>query len=116
MYIRKNGNIRTELSIDEPLSTDYDGNELLLSDVLGTDEDSATRALEEDEEKKIIYQAIATLSPREREIIELRFGLSGEKEMTQKDVADALGISQSYISRLEKRILLQLREEIRDKI
>jgi RNA polymerase sporulation-specific sigma factor len=72
--------------------------------------------LEEDEEKKIIYQAIATLSPREREIIELRFGLSGEKEMTQKDVADALGISQSYISRLEKRILLQLREEIRDKI
>ena len=116
MYIRKNGNILTELSIDEPLSTDYDGNELLLSDVLGTDEDSATRALEEDEEKKIIYQAIATLSPREREIIELRFGLSGEKEMTQKDVADALGISQSYISRLEKRILLQLREEIRDKI
>ena len=116
MYIRKNGNIRTELSIDEPLSTDYDGNELLLSDVLGTDEDSATRALEEDEEKKIIYQAIATLSPREREIIELRFGLSGEKEMTQKDVADALGISQSYISRLEKRNLLQLRDEIRDKI
>ena len=108
--------MRTELSIDEPLSTDYDGNELLLSDVLGTDEDSATRELEESEEKKIIYEAIATLSPREREIIELRFGLSGGKEMTQKDVADVLGISQSYISRLEKRILAQLREEIKDKI
>lgn len=116
MYIRKSGNIRTELSIDEPLSTDYDGNELLLSDVLGTDEDSATRGIEEDEERKIIYDAIATLSPREREIIELRFGLSGGKEMTQKDVADVLGISQSYISRLEKRILAQLREEIKDKI
>ena len=116
MYIRKSGNIRTELSIDEPLSTDYDGNELLLSDVLGTDEDSATRGIEEDEERKIIYDAIATLSPREREIIELRFGLSGGREMTQKDVADVLGISQSYISRLEKRILAQLREEIKDKI
>lgn len=116
MYIRKSGNLRTELSIDEPLSTDYDGNELLLSDVLGTDEDSTTRNLEEDEEKKIIYDAIATLSPREREIIELRFGLYGREEMTQKDVADALGISQSYISRLEKRILLHLREEIQGKI
>jgi len=116
MFIRKSGNIRTELSIDEPLSTDYDGNELLLSDVLGTDEDSATRGLEEDEEKKIIYAALATLSPREKEIIELRFGLSGGKEMTQKDVADVLGISQSYISRLEKRILARLREEIKDKI
>ncbi len=116
MYIRKSGNLRAELSIDEPLSTDYDGNELLLSDVLGTDEDSATRGLEEDEEKKIIYEAIATLSAREREIIELRFGLTGHREMTQKDVADALGISQSYISRLEKRILLQLREEIQGKI
>ena len=116
MYIRKSGNIRTELSIDEPLSTDYDGNELLLSDVLGTDDDSTTRGLEEDEEKKIIYDAIATLSPREREIIELRFGLYGREEMTQKDVADALGISQSYISRLEKRILLHLREEIQGKI
>jgi RNA polymerase sporulation-specific sigma factor len=116
MFIRKSGNLRTELSIDEPLSTDYDGNELLLSDVLGTDEDSATRGLEEDEEKKIIYAALATLSPREKEIIELRFGLSGGKEMTQKDVADVLGISQSYISRLEKRILARLRDEIKDKI
>ena len=116
MYIRKSGNLRAELSIDEPLSTDYDGNELLLSDILGTDEDSAGKRLEEDEERKIIYDALATLSPREREIIELRFGLSGGKEMTQKDVADVLGISQSYISRLEKRILAHLKEEIRDKI
>ena len=116
MFIRKSGNLRVELSIDEPLSTDYDGNELLLSDVLGTDEDSATRGLEEDEEKKIIYAALATLSPREKEIIELRFGLSGGKEMTQKDVADVLGMSQSYLSRLEKRILSRLREEIKDKI
>ena len=116
MYIRKSGNLRTELSIDEPLSTDYDGNELLLSDILGTDEDSAGKRLEEDEERKIIYDALATLSPREREIIELRFGLSGGNEMTQKDVADVLGISQSYISRLEKRILAHLNAEIQDKI
>ena len=116
MYIRKTGNIRTELSIDEPLSTDYDGNELLLSDVLGTDEDSAGKALEEDEERRIIYEALDTLTPREREIIDLRFGLSGGREMTQKDVADVLGISQSYISRLEKRILAQLKEQIKDKI
>ena len=116
MYIRKSGNLRTELSIDEPLSTDYDGNELLLSDILGTDEDSAGKRLEEDEERKIIYDALATLNPREREIIELRFGLSGGNEMTQKDVADVLGISQSYISRLEKRILAHLKAEIQDKI
>ena len=116
MYIRKSGNLRTELSIDEPLSTDYDGNELLLSDILGTDEDSAGKRLEEDEERKIIYDALATLSPREREIIELRFGLSGGNEMTQKDVADVLGISQSYISRLEKRILAHLKAEIQGKI
>ena len=116
MYIRKSGNMRTELSIDEPLSTDYDGNELLLSDILGTDEDSAGKRLEEDEERKVIYAALARLSPREKEIIELRFGLSGGKEMTQKDVADVLGISQSYISRLEKRILAQLKEEIQGKI
>ena len=116
MYIRKSGNLRTELSIDEPLSTDYDGNELLLSDILGTDEDSAGKRLEEDEERKVIYAALARLSPREKEIIELRFGLSGGKEMTQKDVADVLGISQSYISRLEKRILAQLKADIQDKI
>lgn len=116
MYIRKSGNIRSELSFDEPLSTDWDGNELLLSDVLGTEENSAMRDIELDEERKIIYEAVAGLAPREREIIELRFGLSGGREMTQKEVADALGISQSYISRLEKKIIDRLRDEIKDKI
>lgn len=116
MYIRKSGNIRLELSFDEPLSTDWDGNELLLSDVLGTEENSAMRDIELDEERKIIYEAVAGLAPREREIIELRFGLAGGREMTQKEVADALGISQSYISRLEKKIIDRLRDEIKDKI
>ena len=116
MFIRKSSNLRVELSIDEPLSTDYDGNELVLSDILGTDEDSAMQGIEADEEKKIIYDAVATLAPREREIIEMRFGLHGGREMTQKEVADALGISQSYISRLEKRILAHLKEEIQDKL
>lgn len=116
MFIRKTGNLRTELSIDEPLSTDYDGNELVLSDILGTDEDSAMQELEAGEERRIIYEAVAALAPREREIIEMRFGLGGTREMTQKEVADALGISQSYISRLEKRILARLKEEIQDKI
>ena len=115
MYIRKSGNIRSELSFDEPLSTDWDGNELLLSDVLGTEENSAMRDIELDEERKIIYDAVAGLAPREREIIELRFGLSGAREMTQKEVADALGISQSYISRLEKKIIDRLRDQIKDK-
>lgn len=116
MYIRKNGNLRLELSFDEPLSTDWDGNELLLSDVLGTEENSAMQEIEQDEEKQIIYRAVSALAPREREIIELRFGLRSGREMTQKEVADALGISQSYISRLEKRIIERLREEIQDKI
>lgn len=116
MYIRKSGNIRSELSFDEPLSTDWDGNELLLSDVLGTEENSAMRDIELDEERKIIYEAVSGLAPREREIIELRFGLAGGREMTQKEVADALGISQSYISRLEKKIIDRLRDEIKDKI
>ena len=116
MYIRKSGNIRSELSFDEPLSTDWDGNELLLSDVLGTEENTALHDIEQDEERKIIFDAVAGLAPREREIIELRFGLSGGREMTQKEVADALGISQSYISRLEKRIIDRLRDEIKDKI
>ncbi len=116
MYIRKSSNMRVELSIDEPLSTDYDGNELVLSDILGTDEDSAMQRIEADEEKKIIYEAVDALSPREREIIEMRFGLRGGRERTQKEVADALGISQSYISRLEKRILARLKEEIQGKL
>ncbi len=116
MFIRKTGNLRAELSIDEPLSTDYDGNELVLSDILGTDENAAMESLEEEEEKKIIYEAVNGLAPREKEIIELRYGLHGGREMTQKEVADALGISQSYISRLEKRILARLREEIGGKL
>ncbi len=116
MYIRKNGNLRLELSFDEPLSTDWDGNELLLSDVLGTEENSAMQEIEQDEERQIIFRAVSSLAPREREIIELRFGLQNGREMTQKEVADALGISQSYISRLEKRIISRLREEIQDKI
>ncbi len=116
MFIRKTGNLRAELSIDEPLSTDYDGNELVLSDILGTDEDSALQELEADEERRIVSAAVDSLSRREREIIRMRFGLGGRREMTQKQVADALGISQSYISRLEKRILARLKEEIQDKI
>lgn len=116
MYIRKNGNMRMELSFDEPLSTDWDGNELLLSDVLGTEENSAMQEIEQDEERQVIFRAVSALAPREREIIEMRFGLRTGREMTQKEVADALGISQSYISRLEKRIIERLREEIQDKI
>lgn len=115
MYIRKNQNMRYETSLDEPLSADGDGNELLLSDVLSGDE-SVGKRMEDDEEKKIITRAIETLSPREREIIEMRFGLGGKKELTQKEVADRLGISQSYISRLEKKTIERLKDEIADKI
>lgn len=112
MYLRKTANKRNEISIDEPLNTDWDGNELLLSDVLGSDEESAYEKIENEEERRILYRAMGRLSRREREIIELRFGLRGGKEMTQKDVADLLGISQSYISRLEKKIIEQLKREI----
>ncbi len=111
MYLRKISG-RHEVSLDEPLNTDWDGNELLLSDVLGSDEDSVSRAIEEAEEKKALYRAVGTLSARERMIIEYRFGLCGRTELTQKEVADLLGISQSYISRLEKRILAKLRREM----
>ena len=112
MYLRKIGSQRTEVSFDEPLNTDWDGNELLLSDILGTDEDEVCRPLEDDAEKHIIMGAIGTLNEREREIIMLRFGLLGGREYTQKEVADMLGISQSYISRLEKRIIDRLRHEM----
>ena len=112
MYIRKNSQTRTEISIDEPLNTDWDGNELLLSDILGTDENVISFEIEQMEERRAIRRAVATLEPREREIIELRFGLGGKKELTQKEVADRLGISQSYISRLEKKIIARLREEL----
>ena len=112
MYLRKNASRRGEVSFDEPLNTDWDGNELLLSDVLGTDEDVVMRPIEEDVDRSLLAQAISTLSPREKEIITLRFGLGGGKEQTQKEVADRLGISQSYISRLEKRIISRLKKEI----
>ncbi|MCI8329446.1 MAG: RNA polymerase sporulation sigma factor SigE [Oscillibacter sp.] len=112
MYLRKNANRKGEVSFDEPLNTDWDGNELLLSDILGTDEDVVMRPIEEDVDRSLLAAAIQTLSPRERQIITLRFGLGGGKEQTQKEVADQLGISQSYISRLEKRIIHRLKKEI----
>ncbi|MBR3893722.1 MAG: RNA polymerase sporulation sigma factor SigE [Clostridia bacterium] len=116
MHIRKNGGQRCEISIDEPLNVDWDGNELLLSDVLGNEEDSVTYEIEQREERDTVRRAVAMLEPRERELIELRYGLRGGNELTQKEVADLLGISQSYISRLEKRILSRLREEIAGRI
>jgi RNA polymerase sporulation-specific sigma factor len=112
MFLRKTGNQKTEISFDEPLNTDWDGNELLLSDILGTDADMVMRPIEDDVDKKLLTDAIDRLSPREREIIVMRFGIGGTKEKTQKEVADIMGISQSYISRLEKRILSRLRREI----
>ncbi len=116
MYIRKNSQSRGEISIDEPLNVDWDGNELLLSDVLGNEEDTVSYEFEQEEERKIIREAVERLEPREKMIIEMRYGLFGRKEMTQKDVADQLGISQSYISRLEKKIISQLKNEIENKI
>ncbi|MBE6582603.1 MAG: RNA polymerase sporulation sigma factor SigE [Ruminococcaceae bacterium] len=116
MYIRKTSRLRLEMSIDEPLNTDWDGNELLLSDVLGGDEDTVYRNLESDEDKKTIEEALSKLSEREQTIIRLRFGMDGGDELTQKEVADLLGISQSYISRLEKKIISRLRKEIETKI
>lgn len=112
MYLRKINAQRTEVSFDEPLNTDWDGNELLLSDILGTDEDEAYKELEDDAEKQMLMSAIDSLNERERLIIMLRFGLTDGKEYTQKEVADSLGISQSYISRIEKRIIDQLRREM----
>ena len=112
MYIRKISNQKTEISLDEPINMDYDGNELLLSDVLGTDEDVIARPLEDDVDICLLRQAVKNLPDREREIVLMRFGLEGRKELTQKEVAQKLGISQSYISRLEKRIMLRLRKEI----
>ena len=114
MYIRKNAGHRGDISIDEPLNTDWDGNELLLSDILGTEEDVIYRDLEYETEKDLLNLAISRLSPREKKIVELRYGLNSEdgEEMNQKEVADLLGISQSYISRLEKKIIHQLKKEI----
>ena len=112
MYLRKTANQKTELSFDEPLNTDWDGNELLLSDILGTDEDLVVQPVEADVDRQLLYQAMDHLDQRERYIITLRFGLDGRRECTQKEVADQLGISQSYISRLEKRIIARLKKEL----
>lgn len=113
MYLRRNIKTRVEVSLDEPLNVDWDGNELLLSDVLGTEADMIYKAVEEEVEKKLLWQAMHKLSPREKKIIQLRFGLDDGNEKTQKEVAAILGISQSYISRLEKRILRRLRREMK---
>ena len=116
MYIRKTSGKHCEISIDEPLNVDWDGNELLLSDILGSDEEPAVASIMKEEENAAIYEAVNSLDERERQIITLRFGLYGKEEMTQKDVADLLGISQSYISRLEKKIIDRLRDRLVGKI
>ena len=112
MHLRKTSNSRTEISFDEPLNTDWDGKELLLSDVLGTDSDVVMRTIEQDVDRQMLHTAVSRLGKRERDIITMRFGLRGHKELTQKEVADRLGISQSYISRLEKRIISRLKSDI----
>ena len=112
MYLRRTSRLKSEVSIDEPLNTDFEGNELLLSDILGTSAESVYGDIEANAEKEQLKEALKKLSERERKIMFLRFGLGGEDEMTQKDVADLLGISQSYISRLEKKIILRLKKEI----
>ena len=112
MYLRKYSQYRYDISIDEPLNVDWDGNELLLSDVLGTDDDCVNSRIEDEVEKQLLHEAVDRLAPREKRIMEMRFGLNGCREKTQKEVADEIGISQSYISRLEKRILKQLRDDL----
>ena len=112
MHLRKTAPQKSEVSFDEPLNTDWDGNELLLSDILGTDEDLIMKPIEDDVDRQLLMDAVNTLSAREKEIITLRFGLGGREEKTQKEVADLMGISQSYISRLEKRIIVRLKKEI----
>lgn len=113
MYLRKNSRTKTEVSFDEPLNVDWDGNELLLSDVLGPEDDIITKDLETKVDKQLLINALSTLNTREKKIMELRFGLVGQEEKTQKDVADMLGISQSYISRLEKKIIKRLQKEFK---
>lgn len=112
MFLRKSSQYRNELSIDEPLNIDYDGNELLLSDILGTDDDIVNKGIETEAERQILRSAVSKLGQREREIMEMRFGLIDGKEKTQKEVADCIGISQSYISRLEKKIIKKLRVQL----
>ena len=112
MYLRKTTQQRSEISIDEPLNIDWDGNELLLSDVIGTDNDEVSQHIESETEREVLIQAVNALKGREKMIMQMRFGLNGNREMTQKEVADVVGISQSYISRLEKRILKDLKKEL----
>ena len=112
MHLRKTAPQKSEVSFDEPLNTDWDGNELLLSDILGTEEDMVMKPIEDDVDRQLLNEAVDRLAPREKTIITLRFGLGGQEEKTQKEVADLMGISQSYISRLEKRIIARLRKEI----
>ena len=112
MFLRKSSQFKNEVSIDEPLNTDYDGNELLLCDILGSDPDEVNQHMEDELERRLVLGAVSRLNPRECRIMELRFGLNGNREHTQKQVADLLGISQSYISRLEKKIIRQLKEEL----
>ena len=112
MHIRKIAPLKAEISLDEPINMDYDGNELMLSDILGTDEDMILRPLEDEVDLRILRQAVRELPPRERELIVMRYGLEGHQELTQKEVAQKMGISQSYISRLEKKIMLKLRKEL----
>ena len=115
MYLRRSNRIKGEVSIDEPLNQDGDGNELLLSDILGTDDDITSRRIEDEVDKKLLKNAIEKLSKREKDIMELRFGVGGKKEKTQKEVADMMGISQSYISRLEKKIMKKMKKDIMSK-
>ncbi|MCI8459168.1 MAG: RNA polymerase sporulation sigma factor SigE [Clostridia bacterium] len=112
MYLRRMVRLRCEVSLDEPLNVDWEGNELLMSDILGTEPDLVSRSIENSVEKQLLYNAMAKLGNREKEIMQMRFGLSGRQEKTQKEVADLLGISQSYISRLEKKIISRLKKEI----
>ncbi len=112
MFLRKSSQHRNDISIDEPLNIDWDGNELLLSDILGTDEDTVNSSIEDDAEKAVLRETVASLPQRERIIMEMRFGIKTGKEMTQKEVADVIGISQSYISRLEKKIIKKLKKEL----
>ena len=114
MHLRKTAQYRNEISIDEPLNVDWDGNELLLSDLLGTEEDVVNRGIENEAERNMLHEAVRQLSPRERQIMEMRFGLIDGKEKTQKEVADLIGISQSYISRLEKKIIKRLRTRLEE--
>ena len=114
MYLRRISKIKSEVSFDEPLNVDFEGNELLLSDILGTDGDVVYKDIERNVEKDILFESLDKLNTREQEIIELRFGLNGKEEKTQKEVADMLGISQSYISRLEKKIISRLKREMQN--